>query len=261
LWKTALLTGASSGIGRATALELGRAGVRLALLGRRLEQLESVAAEIVASGGPLPVCLSVDLQDPEAVAQAVHRAYGVLSSLDLVCAIGALGTPNLAEDPKSEALIGPMFLTNTVGTIRLLEVAKTYMLAQGHGHLLAVSAAVDRRGMPGCALYAASKAALANYMEGLGMAFELQGLPIVTTTVYPGYVDTPMSANVPNRWLLQSPEVAAKRLLAGASRRKRVVAFPWPIAWAGAILVRLPRALYLAIIRTDYEAMRRTLND
>jgi NAD(P)-dependent dehydrogenase (short-subunit alcohol dehydrogenase family) len=106
-------------------LQLGLAGVRLALLGRRGERLDSLAAEIIKAGGAPPLCLRVDLQDPDAVVEAVHQAIAEFGGLDLVAAIGALGTPNLVDDPGSESLVGPMFMTNTVGTIRLLEAAKS----------------------------------------------------------------------------------------------------------------------------------------
>jgi NAD(P)-dependent dehydrogenase (short-subunit alcohol dehydrogenase family) len=188
---TALITGASRGLGRALARSFAREGADLALCGRRLAPLEDVAAEVTALGVRATV-ISADLGLARDVERVAATALDRLGAVDiLVNNASDLGTVPLAHlsDASSEALQRALDV-NVLGAFRLTRAVIGGMLLRGRGLVVNITSDAAVEGYPGWGVYGASKAAL----EGLtrSWAVELEGSGVRIVAVDPGDMDTEM---------------------------------------------------------------------
>jgi NADP-dependent 3-hydroxy acid dehydrogenase YdfG len=194
------ITGASSGIGAATAVEAAKAGMHLALAARRTDKLEEVAKQIEGLGRQaLRVACDVDKdEDVKAFIAQAHRHFG---RLDAVFANAGYGVyaPIAQTSPHVQAItdaqLRAMFETNFYGTMRVIREAMPILLAQGRGHLLICSSAASKVGPPFYGAYAATKAAQECVASALRA--ELTGKrEIFVTTVHPIGTKTEFSQRV-----------------------------------------------------------------
>lgn len=247
----AIVTGASSGIGRALAVELAREGYRVGLIARRADRLEAVVAEIRAAGDSAE-CV------PAAVTgrDEVHRAIGALTerlgAVDLLVANAGIGLGTDALVPAADALEAE-FRVNVFGVFYAVEAVVPSMIERGAGHVVVISSLAAHRGLPGAAGYCASKAALTRLVEGLRPDWARAG--IRATTVHPGYVRSEMTARNRFRMPLLMETDRAARLIARAIRRKRkVYEFPWRMSLLVRHVVRrLPDRVLAGLVRRDRE--------
>jgi NADP-dependent 3-hydroxy acid dehydrogenase YdfG len=179
--RTAVVSGASSGIGAATARLLAAAGYRVVLGARRLQRLEALAAEI---GGR---ALALDVADPESVAAFAAE----VETCDVLVnnAGGALGLEPLAE--ADEELWRAMYEANVLGTMRLTRALLPRLLESGDGHVVAVTSIAAFETYRGGAGYTAAKHAQRAAVRTLRL--ELLGQPVRVTEVAPGMVETEFS--------------------------------------------------------------------
>jgi 3-hydroxy acid dehydrogenase/malonic semialdehyde reductase len=179
--KTAIVTGASSGIGRATARALAAEGVRLVAGARRVERLEDL--------GEGTLGLPLDVTDPESCAAFVTRAVKELEGLDiLVNAAGlALGRDPFDESTEDDERV--VLETNVNGLIRMIRLALPHFGESGH--IVNMGSVAGRQAYPNAALYVASKFAVRGFTYALRE--DLLGRPIRITTVDPGLVETDFS--------------------------------------------------------------------
>lgn len=239
---TTFLTGASSGIGRSLARRLAAAGERVALVARRMELLESLAAEIEGSGGRA-LAIRCDVTDREQVRAAVREAESALGPLDrLIANAGAAEVTRVAAFDAEH--VERQLRLNVLGAVYGIEAVLPGMLARRSGHLVAVSSLAGYRGVPGAAAYSASKAALSNLMESLRV--DLRGSGVAVTLIVPGFVRTKPSqkAKKKNRPFRMGVEPASERIHRAIEARVAVCAFPLPLvalAWLGRAL---PAGLY-----------------
>jgi NADP-dependent 3-hydroxy acid dehydrogenase YdfG len=180
------ITGASSGIGRATALRLARDGAQLAICARRRDALEEAAAAIHASGGEaLPVVADVthagDMH--RLVAQAVDR-FGRLDVMMCNAGYGVAGTIDQISSEQMRQIVE----VNYFGTCHAVRAALPVFRSQRRGHLIIVSSIVGKRGVPYLGAYAATKFAQVGLAECLRA--ELVGSDIHVSVVYPVSTDT-----------------------------------------------------------------------
>jgi short-subunit dehydrogenase len=234
--QVAVVTGASSGIGRSLAGALAAEGARVGLVARRREALEELAAEIGRAGGTAAAA-PADVGERQSVVVAVHELAARLGPVDLLVANAGVGAPTLLE-PFNVAEIEKMFRVNTLGVVYAFEAVLPEMLRRGRGHLAAVSSLGAYKGLPGESGYCASKAAVNTFLEGLRIQLRDRG--IVVTTICPGFVRTPMtSVNEFHMPFLLEADEAARRIVKALRRRRKVFDFPWPTA----LLMRLTRWL------------------
>ncbi len=188
--RAALVTGASSGLGRHFALTLARAGARVALAARRVDRLEEVRREIEAAGGEA-TALPLDVTDAGSVAAAVTAAAARLGPLRvLVNNAGVAVTRSVLE--ASEADWDGVVGTNLKGAWLVAQAAARHMAAHGHGgSIVNIASITGLRVAGGVSAYAASKAGLLQLTAAL--ALELARHRIRVNAIAPGYIETELN--------------------------------------------------------------------
>lgn len=241
-WDHVLITGASSGLGRALALACARPGAILHLSGRDAARLEDAAAACRARGAEVrPAVLSVT--DAAAMADWIVGA----GRLDLVIANAGIsaGTGG-ATEPAAQARA--IFETNVTGVLNTVLPAVGAMAAQApgadglRGRIAVVASLAAFVAAPGAPAYCATKAAVQRWAEALDASERARGIRL--HAVCPGYVRTPMTAAnaFPMPFLMDAGD-AARRTLAGIARGRVRVAYPWPTYAMARIAGALPPAL------------------
>jgi NADP-dependent 3-hydroxy acid dehydrogenase YdfG len=249
--KTLLITGASSGIGRALALEYAPGGTKLALCARRADELEATAEAVRALGGSA-LCIPLDVCDVPAVGEAVRRADRELGGLDMVIANAGRGDTKLSTRLTWDD-VGPVLDVNVHGAMATLVAAIPVFLAQKHGHLVGVSSLAGIRGLPTSAAYSASKAALSTFLESLRIDLAPAGIRV--TDVQPGFVATPINEHAKHPMPLRWPvDRAAGHIARRLESAPAVVAFPWPLVFATRLGRLLPAWLYDRVVRRQSPA-------
>lgn len=237
---SALLTGASSGIGRALALRLARPGAVLHLSGRNAERLDDVAAACRARGATVFVRV-LDVCDEAGMAAWVGSA-GVL---DLVVANAGIGAGSDDGRPEPAAQVRRVLATNLDGALNTVLPAMAAMRAQStgpdgvRGRIAVIASIAAFVPGPGAATYCAAKAALDRWTVATAHTAAREGIAL--TSVCPGYVRTAMTAG--NRFPmpgLMNAERAAEIILAAVLRGRRRIAFPWWVALAARFVGALP---------------------
>lgn len=250
-----ILTGASSGIGRAMAIEYGKHGARLLLIARRADLLTEVAQAATAAGGSA-ITLAADVTDPELPARALAEAERAFGGIDAIIMNAGIGYPAFA-DQFNAAQTEEVMAVNYVSVVRMLAAALPGMLRQDRGQLVAVSSLAAYRGMPGSAAYNASKAAVTVLMESLRT--ELRGSGVTITTIAPGFVRTPMTdRNEFQMPFLMEPEEAARRVVRAIERGKTFYSFPLPTTIAVRLSQILPNAIYDRIIALGRSGLKKS---
>jgi 3-oxoacyl-[acyl-carrier protein] reductase len=184
----AIVTGATRGIGEATARALAARGARVGLLARSADELEALAEEL---GGDA-LALEADVADRKSVETATAEFIEQAGGVEI--AIANAGIAHYApfadlEPDKAEAMVN----VNVLGTINTVRAALPWMLDHGRGHIVVVSSGAGLRAFPWAAVYGATKAAQRGFAEAL--RHELSGTGVSLTTVYPGEVSTSLHAH------------------------------------------------------------------
>jgi NAD(P)-dependent dehydrogenase (short-subunit alcohol dehydrogenase family) len=180
------ITGASSGIGRATALRLARDGAAVAICARREDRLNAVAAEIAAAGGrPLPV--AADVTSEAGMDRFVETTVARFGRLDVMMCNAGFGIAGAIDDVSPDQM-QKLLAINFTGTYLAARAALRVFRRQAAGHLIVVSSIVGRRGVPYMGAYAATKFAQVGLAECLRA--EVAGSAIHVTVVYPVSTDT-----------------------------------------------------------------------
>jgi NAD(P)-dependent dehydrogenase (short-subunit alcohol dehydrogenase family) len=189
--KVALITGASSGIGRATALRLAMLGVRVALAARTASALEEAAAEAGRHGGQA-LALPTDVTDAEQCRRAVEAAVGRFGRLDLLICCAGVSMRSRFEETDLAAM-ERLMRVNFFGTLYPTYHAVPAIKAT-RGSLVALSSLVGKRGTPTYSIYGASKFAVQGLYESLRL--ELAPAGVHVGVVSPGHVGTPLRERV-----------------------------------------------------------------
>jgi short-subunit dehydrogenase len=234
-----LITGASSGIGRALALAYARRGAHVIVSARRRDRLDELVREIEAAGGQGDA-LPLDVSDGDACFAAV-RALDDRLPLDCVVANAGIGgiTPGrkLAWERVRDIL-----QTNLVGAAATISAVVPGMIARGGGRVVGIASVAGFRGLPRFAAYSASKAGLITFLESLRV--DLHGTGVSVTTVCPGYVQTEMLTAGKSHPFVVAADEAARIITAAADARDAVCTFPAPIVAGMRAAQLLPRPLY-----------------
>jgi short-subunit dehydrogenase len=235
---TAVIIGASSGIGEALAHELNRGGWRLVLMARRRDRLETLRRTLA----PETWVRQLDVTQRDAAA-TFDRLIEERGDVDLVIISAGTGhnNPDLRWELDAETVN-----VNVFGFMAMAHVAMRHFLRRGRGHLVGISSIAALRGNAAAA-YAASKAFQSVYLDGLRELAAQRGRGIVVTEVQPGAVDTamlkphrPLPALV-SRLFVATPQKAAKQIVRAIQKRRAHAYIPGRYALVALVLKLLPR--------------------
>jgi short-subunit dehydrogenase len=251
--KTAFITGAAGGLGSALARELARSGVEVALSDRRAEPLEALARTINADGGNARTYV-LDVSRPDEVRRTIEVADDTMGGIDLVIANAGTNVERWSGDLTWEDVRAGMAV-NLDGAVATLLAVLPRMCKRKRGHLVGISSLAKYRGLPGNAVYSATKAFLSNFLESLRA--DLHSVGVAVTDVRPGFVNTPMTdaASGPHPFLVES-ERAAEIIVRELRKRRAVVAFPWQLAAITRCGMLLPPSLYDRIVNAGRQEQK-----
>lgn len=232
-----LITGASSGMGAALAVELGRRHHAVGLIARREAELAKVAERVRLAGGKAAVGVA-DVTDREGLTGAIRSIEQELGPVDCMVANAGGGTPTPAKKADVDALSFVMRL-NYDGAIHAFAAVLPAMMERGSGHIAVVASVAGWRGLPPSGGYSAAKGAIQLLLEAWAM--ELKPLGIAVTTINPGFVDTPIhdDDHFPMPFLVQADK-AARIIANGLEKRRRYINFPLRMAWLMTLVHGMP---------------------
>jgi len=230
LRKRILITGASSGLGAEMARQFAAKGRELALCARRLDRLEELRSEILATHpGASVVLRSLDVTDDDAVFAVFRDVAAELGGIDRVIVNAGIGKGAPIGTGRYDANRATA-MTNFVAALAQCEAAMEIFRAAGAGHLVVISSMSANRGMPkALTTYAASKAGIAVLAEGIRA--EMIGSQITVTTILPGYIASEMNDRVASKTpLMVDTETGVRSMVAAIEREvgsAEVPAWPW----------------------------------
>ena len=234
-----VITGASSGIGKALAHQYAKRGAILALVARRGELLTQLAGSLAVRSYPY----AADVRNAGALAAVAEDFIGRVGCPDVVIANAGVSAGTLTGNPQDNQVFDEILAINVTGMMLTFQAFMEPMKARKHGTLAGIASIAGFRGLPGAAAYSASKAAAISYLESLRV--ELTGSGVSVVTICPGYIATPMTVGNSYRMpFLMDADVAAMKIARAIARRKRFYVLPWQMGMVGWFMRRLPRPLY-----------------
>jgi short-subunit dehydrogenase len=209
--RTAIITGASSGIGQAVAAEFAGRGANVVLASRSRDKLESLASKLAALPGRALV-VATDVTQNIAVEALVRRAAEEFGSVDILINNAGVGLfAPIADGNVENARY--LFEVNFWGALHCIQTATPYMLEQGSGHIVNVSSVAGHVSPPYMGIYAATKHALAAISDALRV--ELGGTGVGVSTIYPGLTDTSFTENMLQE--VEAPQIPPIARFVGAN--------------------------------------------
>ena len=188
--RVALVTGASQGIGRACAIELARAGAKVALCARKVERLQEVAKEIAANGGEAEA-IKMDVANEEEIKASVKAAMGRFGKVDILVNNAGITRDQLVMRMKRSDW-DDVINTNLTGPFLLIQAVIASMLKQRWGRIINITSIFGQIGQAGQANYASSKAGLIGLT--MAVAREVASRNITVNAVAPGWIETAMTS-------------------------------------------------------------------
>jgi 3-oxoacyl-[acyl-carrier protein] reductase len=193
--KVAVVTGASQGIGRDTALALAEAGAKVVVAARNEEKLSTLVAEIVAAGGQA-MALKLDVADPEQVKAGFKQIVEKFGRLDILVNNAAVTRDGLAMRMKKDDW-DTVIQTNLTGAHLCIQQALPAMMKARTGRIINIASVVAQSGNAGQANYVAAKAGLIGLTKAI--AVEIASRNITVNAVAPGFIQTPMTDVLPDK--------------------------------------------------------------
>ncbi len=238
----AFITGASGGIGQALAQQFRERGYRLALVARRVQEMQHWAQQQGWPAGSFEV-YAADVCDVAAITAAGQACIAAQGLPDVVVAGAGISVGMDTAEPADIEVLRTVLQTNNVGMAATFQPFVAPMRARGSGRLVGIASVAAIRGLPGHGAYCSSKAGVVSYCESLRGELRASGVRVVT--LLPGYIDTPLTRR--NRYrmpfLMPAPAFAQRAVRAiEAGTSYRVI--PWQMGVLAKILRLLPNGLY-----------------
>ena len=239
--KIVWITGASSGIGEATALRFAKEGWKVAVSARRVELLNKLAENENIYSYPL------DITDTIKIKEVFESIIKDLGKIDL-CIFSSGTYERKSEKEISVENIKQVIDVNFLGVINSVSSVEKYFKENKSGHIAIVSSPVGYRGLPKSSGYTPSKAALNNFTQGI--YFDFQKFNVRITLITPGFIKTALTdKNEFKMPFLKTPEYAADRIFEGLVNKKAFeIIFPPQIAFIYKIFQILPNRVYNFLI-------------
>jgi short-subunit dehydrogenase len=238
--KVVLITGASSGIGRALGIELARRGAAVGLLARRRELLDEIVDQITEAGGRA-MALPADVIHADQVRAAACELRRKFGYIDLLVANAGVGGTTYAVD-LCEKEVAQVIHVNVLGTVNSVTAVIPHMIQRGSGQLVAISSLAAYRGLPKSAAYCASKAGVSALFESLRI--DLLNTGVDVTIIHPGFIKTPLTAGRMRMPYLMELDDAVRKMIWAIEKRKKSYSFPWQLASIVRACMLLPIPLY-----------------
>lgn len=246
--RTVVITGASSGIGRALAVEFARRGYHLGLTARRLGALEELREELQPLGdGTRKIAIAaLDVDMTASVGPTLHSLFAELGQVDTVVvnagvnAFTAIGKGSLLQEQQ-------VLQTNLLGAIATVNAAAEHFIAAGAGRIVGISSLAALQAMPKQAAYCASKAGFSMYLDAARV--ELKRHNIAITKILPGFVITEIMPKIDKYPFAVTAEQAAREMVDVIEKGKAlgvVPAFPWK--WLRPLFGHMPDALWKKLV-------------
>jgi short-subunit dehydrogenase len=244
--RRAIVTGASSGIGRAVAMELARSGVHLVVVARREDRLRQLVHEIATQGGAAEPIVG-DVTDPQTRQRAIDAAQSKLGGLDILvnnAGVGALG-------PFQDASVGRVRRVMEINFFALVEMTRLALplLKQGVRPIVVnVSSIVGHRGVPNRSEYSASKFAVQGFSEAIRAEFSRLGIDVLVVSPGPTeteFFDSELERTTDAKWPKHKPArvdvVAAEVVRAMRTGRHEIIPYRWGrvLCWLNRLSPRL----------------------
>ncbi|UMR32633.1 SDR family oxidoreductase [Massilia sp. MB5] len=249
------ITGASSGIGAALAMQYARQGATLGLLARRGDVLQALIATL--PNAERHRAYAADVRDSAALRAAAADFLAHAGGVDVVIANAGISHGTLTELEEDLPVFEAVFATNVMATVATFSPFIAAMRAQGTpARLVGIASVAGVRGLPGGGAYSASKAAVATYCESLRLEMRPYGIQVVT--IAPGYIDTPMTQkNAYAMPFLMAPDQFAAAAVQTIARGSRYRVIPWQMGVVARVLRLLPNFIYdLAFTRAPRKARK-----
>lgn len=244
--KNIIITGASRGLGAEMSYQWCDKGHNVVGIARSEGSLAQVKERCDKTSGSFQP-ISADVTDTISMEEAVKRILREWKHVDIAVANAGIATPGWASK-QSVDQIQDIMAVNFMGMVHLFSPIIPVMIEQGEGTLAGISSIAAYRGLPALSAYAASKAAMNNYLETLRVELRRKG--IFVSTICPGYIDTDMTRQQERPMPFKiSVEKAARESIRAIEGGKIEALFPLPMALTASLLNFLPNRLYDLIIR------------
>lgn len=243
--KTAVITGASSGIGKALALEFAQRGYNLGLAARRLNKLESLRVEVAA----LPGCqnlqieiIELDVNNTQNVGPVLQSLFDQFKRVDTVIVNAGVNKLTGVGKGQLDEELG-LVQTNLLGAIATVHAAVAYFKSQGGGHVVGISSLASLTPIPKQAAYCATKAGFSMYLDAA--AIELRKHKIDITKILPGFVKTEIVDDMDKFPFVVSAEKAAREIANHIEKRRSVGVVPgYPWKLMKPVLANMPAGVW-----------------
>jgi len=243
--KSVVITGASSGIGKALALEFAKRGYNLGLAARRIDRLEALRAEIATMPGGQNLKVEIaelDVSHTEQVSPVLQGVFSNLGHVDVVVVNAGVNKLTGVGKGQLEDELGLM-QTNLLGAMATVHAAVEWFKQQGGGHVVGISSLASLTPIPKQAAYCATKAGFSMYLDAA--AIELKKYKIDFTKILPGFVKTDIVDNMEQYPFLVSAEQAAREMADHIEKRRAVgvvPGYPWKVLKP--LLANLPAGVW-----------------
>ena len=222
------MTGASSGIGEALALEIAKRGAAIGLLARRGDLLRQLAEKCEKQGGKAR-SFAIDVTDAKAVSDAADDLRNEFGKIDILIANAGIGGNNQETRNLNAEAVAEVINTNLIGAVNTVSAVLPQMLEQKNGHLVAISSLAAFRGLPKSAAYCASKAGMTAFFESIRLDVKAKGIDV--TIIHPGFIKTPLTSGRKNKMpFIMELEDSIPHFIQAIEKRKKYAAFPWQMA-------------------------------
>ncbi|HEU4709805.1 MAG TPA: SDR family oxidoreductase [Methylophilaceae bacterium] len=239
------ITGASSGIGQALARHYARQGAQIGLAARRIDALQTLAAEL----GPQCAIYSLDVRDAAALDEAAQDFMQRFGVPDIVIANAGVSRGTLTEHKEDLAAFKAIMDINVLGMVHTFQPFIAAIKASPtKGRLVGIASVAGIRGLPGAEAYSASKAAAISYLESLRS--EMSHYGIAVTTIAPGYIRTAMTdINTYRMPFLMDVDIAVQKFAAAIAAKRRFVIIPWQMGVVARLMRLIPAGLWDWLVR------------
>lgn len=211
----AVIIGASTGIGRALAVEMSKAGYELGLTARSEDKLHTLSKELPGKS----VIKVMDVTQIQKAQNELKELIDELGGMDIIILNAGTGNVNKNLDWESEKHVLDV---NINGFCGLLNTAYHHFVAQKSGHIVSISSIASLLPNPGSSVYNASKAFVSNYVQGIRLKLKRKNIPVFVTDIKPGYVDTPLTEGNKGMFWISTAEKAARQTLTAIKKKKKL---------------------------------------